>query len=67
MELFYNILIILLVLNGLFWSLATHKQHCDFGKYFKIKNCPNHNIHIIFGIFSLLLAIIIKQRNHLFG
>jgi len=65
MELLYNFLIIILLLNGLFWSLATHKQHCDLGKKFNIKMCLDHNIHITIGIVSLLMAIVLKQRNYL--
>jgi len=58
----YNILVFLLVINGLFWSLATHSQHCALVKYFKISKCPGHEIHILMGVVSLLIAIVIKQR-----
>jgi len=61
-EYIYNILVVLLVINGLFWSLATHSQHCALVKYFKISKCPGHEIHILIGIISLLIAILIKQR-----
>ena len=62
MNLIYNILYIFFILNGLFWSLATHAQHCDFAKIFNIKKCPGTHIqHILFGIISLIIGIIIKQ------
>ena len=49
MNLIYNILYIFFVLNGLFWSLATHTQHCYFAKIFNIKKCPGTHIqHILF-------------------
>ena len=62
MELIYNILYIFFVLNGLFWSLATHTQHCDLAKIFDMKKCPGTHIqHILFGIISLIIGIVIKQ------
>tara|TARA_B110000003_G_C16633234_1_gene527451 strand:+ start:451 stop:660 length:210 start_codon:yes stop_codon:yes gene_type:complete len=64
MELFYDILIIILLINGLFWSLATHSEHCALGRLFNIKKCLSHGTHIIIGIVSLLVAIIIKQRDY---
>lgn len=64
MELFYNILVILFLINGLFWSLATHSEHCSFGRMLNIKKCLSHGTHIFIGIVSLLIAIIIKQRSY---
>jgi hypothetical protein len=64
MELLFDILVILLVINGLFWSLATHSEHCSFARYFKIKKCPSHALHITIGVISLLIAIVIKQRSY---
>jgi hypothetical protein len=64
MKLLYDILVILFLINGLFWSLATHSEHCSLASFFNIKKCPSHGIHITIGIVSLLIAIIIKQRNY---
>lgn len=66
MEILYNIIVLFFIINGLFWSLANHKQHCDLGKLFNIKMCLSHGIHIIIGIISLLIAILIKQRKYFF-
>jgi len=66
MNFILNILVLLLVVNGLFWSLATHKQHCSLVDNLKISKCAKHYIHIAFGMFSLFLAIVIKQRAYLF-
>jgi len=63
-DIIYNILIIFFIINGLFWSLATHKQHCDLGKLFNIKMCLSHGIHITIGIISLSIGILIKQRKY---
>lgn len=65
MELLYNFFIIILLINGLFWSLATHKQHCDLGKMLNIKSCFNHGVHLTIGVISLLMAIALKQRDYL--
>ena len=64
MELFYDILVILFLINGLFWSLATHSEHCSFGRMLNIKKCLSHGTHIFIGIVSLLIAILIKQRSY---
>lgn len=64
MKLLYDILVILFLINGLFWSLASHGEHCSLVGYFNIKKCPSHGIHITIGIVSLLIAIIIKQRSY---
>jgi len=61
MNIILNILYIFFILNGLFWSLATHKQHCELATFFKIKKCSTHIQHILFGIINLLIGILIKQ------
>tara|TARA_Y100000389_G_C17409790_1_gene490195 strand:+ start:1121 stop:1330 length:210 start_codon:yes stop_codon:yes gene_type:complete len=69
MEFLYSLLVVILVINALFWSLFTHKQHCAVAKLFGIKheNCPSHWFHISFGIFCFLLAIVIQQRRFILG
>jgi len=67
MEIIYNIIVIFLIINALFWSLFTHKQHCKLAEMFGIKQCPPHWLHISFGIVFFILAIIIQQRNYIFG
>mgnify|MGYP006076267897 len=64
MKLFYDILVIIFLINGLFWSLASHSEHCSLSSYFNIKKCLSHGTHLIIGIISLLIAIIIKQRMY---
>lgn len=66
MEVLYNIIVIFLLLNAIFWSLFTHKQHCEIARMFGIQQCPSHWIHITFGIVCFILAILIKQRNYIF-
>jgi hypothetical protein len=66
MELFYNLIILILIINAIFWSLFKHSDHCKFIKLFGINKCPSHLIHISFGIICFVLAVIIKQRNYIF-
>ena len=68
MEFLYSLLVIILIINALFWSFFTHKQHCDFAKLFGIKyeNCPSHRFHLGFGIVCFLLAILVQQRKFIF-
>jgi len=66
MELLYNIIVIILIVNAIFWSLFKHNDHCNFVKLFGINKCTSHWIHITFGIICFIIAILIKQRNFLF-
>ena len=66
MELLYNIIVIILIVNAIFWGLFSHKQHCEIANIFGIKKCPSHWIHITFGIICFILAILIQQRNYIF-
>lgn len=63
----YNIIVIFLVINALFWSLFTHKQHCELAKMFGMTQCPPHWLHINLGIVFFILAIVIQQRTYIFG
>jgi hypothetical protein len=57
MSLLLQILIFFLVLNALFWGLASHAQHCRLAAAVGIANCPPHWIHLTFGIGCFLLAV----------
>jgi len=67
MEILYNIIVIFLVINALFWSLCTHHNHCMIAEMFRIKHCPPHWLHISFGIVFFILAVVIQQRNYIFN
>jgi len=68
MDIVYNFIVVILIMNSLFWSFFTHKNHCIVAKFTGIKNddCPSHIIHIIFGILCFILAVIIQQRHYIF-
>lgn len=55
-------LFLVFLINGLFWSLASHTQHCYIFDYFKIKCPTSHTQLVIFGIINLTIAIMLKQH-----
>ena len=57
-----NIIVVLLILNSLFWGLASHKQHCALASKFGIKKCPPHWVHVyVMGLGSFFLALVVSQ------
>jgi hypothetical protein len=67
MEIIYTIIVLILVLNAIFWSLFTHEQHCKVASMFGLTQCPPHWLHLSFGLVFFILAIVIQQRNYLFN
>jgi hypothetical protein len=59
-----NIIIIFFAINAIFWSLFPHHIHCDIAKMF-VSVCPAHNVHLIIGLLSFLIAFVIAQYDHL--
>jgi hypothetical protein len=59
-----TIIVIFFAINAIFWSLFPHKTHCNVAKMF-IDVCPAHNIHLIIGLLSFLIAFVIAQYNYL--
>lgn len=66
MRIIYIIIAILLIVNGLFWSLGSHKSHCNIAKYMGMKECIPHYIHISSGIILYICGVIIVQREYIF-
>lgn len=66
-DILYDILVIFLVLNAIFWSLGAHSQHCHVASLMGFKDCPSHSLHISFGVLSFLLAVVISQRKFFFS
>jgi hypothetical protein len=62
-QLLQNILIFFFAVNAIFWGLMPHSIHCSLVSNL-LPECPSHNIHIGFGIFSFLVATIIAQYKH---
>jgi len=59
-----SIVVLLLVLNALFWGLASHSQHCNLASVFGITNCPPHYIHLLMGLVFYLTAVYIEHRAY---
>lgn len=55
-------LTLFLIINALFWGLASHKQHCSL---IPMKNCPPHWLHIGIGILCFLGAIYVEQKKYI--
>tara|TARA_Y100000389_G_scaffold128022_2_gene125381 strand:+ start:8092 stop:8301 length:210 start_codon:yes stop_codon:yes gene_type:complete len=66
-EYIYAFVALIVLLNGLFWSLACHETHCKFVKMLGVENCIPHYIHIIFGIVAYIIGVMIVQRKYLFS
>jgi|TARA_B110000483_G_C17750662_1_gene372190 hypothetical protein len=60
-----NIIVLFFAINGLFWALASHSQHCSIAAMVGISSCPPHYIHLIMGIISFIIAIYIQQRDYI--
>lgn len=67
MDYIYTAIVVILVLNAIFWSLFTHEQHCKLASMFGLTKCPPHWLHISFGLVFFILAIVIQQRNYIFN
>jgi hypothetical protein len=60
---FRNIIVLFFALNALFWGLFPHEAHCTVASAFKIV-CPPHWVHLIMGILSFLIAVLIAQWGY---
>ena len=58
-----NILVVFFAVNSIFWGLMPHSIHCSIVSSI-IPECPSHTIHIGFGIFSFIVAVILAQWDH---
>ena len=56
-----NILLVILVVNALFWGLADHSTHCYL---VGMKNCPAHYIHIIMGLVFYLASVYVSNKSY---
>ena len=56
-----DIIILLLIVNSLFWGLAPHSLHCKISKMIKVK-CMPHWLHVyVIGLGSFVAALLLKQ------
>ncbi len=59
-----TILIVFFAINAIFWSLFPHNIHCNVATMV-VNICPSHNIHLIIGLVSFLIAFVIAQYDFL--
>jgi len=59
-----EIIILLLLVNGIFWGLFPHSFHCQVLSKFTNVACPPHIIHMIIGIISFVAAVILSQDEY---
>lgn len=59
-----NIVTVLFLANSLFWSLGSHKNHCNVANQIGIK-CIPHNYHLLMGVVFFLSTITLVHRKHL--
>ena len=60
-----EVIVFLLVVNALFWALSPRSLQCRVVSYFTNAKCPPHIFHIIFGVLSFTLAILIAQHKYI--
>ena len=59
-----DILIVFLVINALFWGLASHSKHCEIANTLGIK-CSPHYVHLLMGLVFFILSIYIKHKSYI--
>lgn len=55
-------LVAVLVLNALFWGLASHASHCNLGAALGLASCVPHAVHVSIGVASFALAAWLNTR-----
>ena len=63
-----NMILMIFIVNALFWGLFPHNAHClvfeNFNKLFKFNiNCPPHHVHLLMGLFFYCLSVYYSQKN----
>ena len=56
-----TVVVVLLVLNALFWGLASHQRHCMLVPF---DECPPHWVHVyVMGMGSFFAATYVAQNG----
>ncbi len=58
-----KLLLVFLITNALFWGLFPHETHCKLVSYVSTMKCPSHNIHLLMGLLSYMLAVYLTQKD----
>jgi len=61
-----NLVVIVLVINALFWGLASHDQHCSVADWVGLggDNCPPHYVHLMMGLAFFVAAVYCQQKSY---
>ncbi len=62
---FKLVAIIFLAVNAIFWSLFPHETHCKVVGMMTTAECPPHKVHLIIGVISFVLALVLAQYDYL--
>jgi hypothetical protein len=63
MAIIKSLIVAFLLVNALFWGLATHGAHCRLGSSLGIRYCVQHKYHMVFGILAFVAAVFV-QHSH---
>jgi hypothetical protein len=58
-----ELLVLFFVINALFWGLMPHSIHCQFVSKFTNSKCPPHFVHLLIGLLSFIIAILLAQEQ----
>lgn len=64
-DVMYNVVLMILVINAIFWGLGSHKDHCSVASYFGMKECPPHIYHILLGVLFFFMSIVVAQSKYI--
>ncbi len=64
LDIIKKIFIVFFIINAIFWSLFSHHTHCKLVSNLSIE-CPSHSLHLIIGIASFFIALIIAQYDYI--
>jgi hypothetical protein len=59
------IIVLVLVINAIFWSMYSHNDHCVLASMLGLQKCPAHWMHILFGIICYIAAVLIVQWKYI--
>lgn len=62
-----DLIVVFLIINAIFWSLAPHESHCKVVSAFGIQDCPPHWTHLTTGLLCFAAALAVQQRAYLFS
>lgn len=62
---YQKILLAFLVLNALFWGLASHSRHCKVASMISSGSCPPHWVHLTMGLIFYMLAVYVQQKKYI--